>query len=56
MVQSLRCFLHDLETLGLAESGVTRALPAAVESTPASSGSTLDLLRSIAEHFGYRLA
>jgi hypothetical protein len=55
MVQQVQSFLCELEKLGLAES---RADPAAAANTVTDrpmASTTLEMLRSLAPHFGYRI-
>jgi hypothetical protein len=55
MVQRVQSFLCELEKLGLAES---RAGPAAAANTATDrpmASTTLEMLRSLAPHFGYRI-
>ncbi|NYE29567.1 hypothetical protein HDE78_002533 [Rhodanobacter sp. K2T2] len=56
MAQQVQSLLHDLAKLGLAEA---RAEPTATANTVTahpSSATTFEVLRSLAEHVGYRIA
>lgn len=60
MVQQVQHFLRELEKLGFAEAAPAArngvAVPVSRLASHSSVGPTVDLLRSIAERFGYRLA
>lgn len=60
MRRQLQNFLRDLENIGLAEARPTQPVPPAsaarIETNLPSTTATFDVLRTIAEHLGYRLA
>ncbi|WP_458071981.1 hypothetical protein [Rhodanobacter sp. BL-MT-08] len=51
----VQSFLHDLERLGLAEPAAVPDAATNRETTRPTATTTFDLLRSLGEHFGYRI-
>jgi hypothetical protein len=56
MVQQVQSFLRDLERLGLAEPSAVPDARAKTEIIRPTASATFELLRSLAEHVGYRIA
>jgi len=56
MVQQVQSFLRDLERLGLAEPSAVPDARAKTKIIRPTASATFQLLRSLAEHVGYRIA